>query len=86
MKHVELKVGDLVMLKTEPRFYLDLSYKGLFQIKLLTSANAVIQLKNETTAEELNVSSQHLSLCKPEMETSVPWVGHSGKLRKRCKV
>ena len=57
-KHVKLKVGDLVMLKTEPRFRLDRSYKGPFKIKSLTCTNAVIQLKDDTNAEELNVSRQ----------------------------
>ena len=82
-KDVKLQVDDLVMLKTEPRFRLDRSYKGPFRIKSLTSTNAVIQLKDDTNAEELNVSRQRLSLCKSEMLNSTPWVGHSGKLRKR---
>ena len=86
VKDVKLKIGDLVMLKTEPRFRLDRSYKGPFQIKSLTSTNAIIQLKDDSEAEELNVSRQRLSLCKPEMTSSTPWVGHSGRLRKRRKV
>ena len=79
-KDVKLKVGDLVMLKTEPRFRLDRSYKGPFEIKSLTSTNAVIQLKDDTNG-----------MCRVrEMLHSAPWTGHSGKLRKRrqirCKV
>ena len=42
VKDVELQVGDLVMLKVEPKFRLDRVYKGPFQIKSLTSTNAVI--------------------------------------------
>ena len=41
----ELKVGDLVMLKTAPRFRLDRSFKGPFVVKTVTPTNAVIQLK-----------------------------------------
>ena len=85
-KDVKLRVGDLVMLKTEPRFRLDRSYKGPFEIKSLTSTNAVIQLKDDSSAEEWNVSRQRLSLCKSEMLHSTPWTGHSGKLRKRRQV
>ena len=85
-KEVKLKVGDLVMLKTERRFRLDRSYKGPFVIRSLTSTNAEIQIKDDPTAELLNVSRQRLSLCNPEMSESIPWVGHSGKLRKRRKV
>ena len=82
-KEVKLKVGDLVMLKTERRFRLNRSYKGPFVIRSLTSTNAEIQLKDDPTAELLNVSRQRLSLCNPEMSQFIPWVGHSGKLRKR---
>ena len=85
-KDVKLNVGDLVMLKTEPRFRLDRSYKGPFEIKSLTSTNAMIQLKDDVSAEELNVSRQRLSLCKPDMLHSTPWTGHSGKLRKRRRI
>ena len=85
-KEVELKVGDLVMMKTELGFRLDRSYKGPFVIRSLSSTNADIQLKDDTTAELLNVSRQRLSLCHPEMSQSIPWVGHSGKLRKRRRI
>jgi len=66
-KEVELRVGDLVMLKTEPRFKLDRSFKGPFVVKSLSSTNAMIQLKDESTAELLNVSRQRLSRCEPAM-------------------
>lgn len=80
---MRLTVGDLVMLKTEPRLRLDRSYKGPLRIKSPTSINAMIQLKDDVNAEELNVSCQRLSLCKAEMIDSTPWTGHSGRLRKR---
>ena len=82
-KEIELQVGDLVMLKTEPRFKLDRSFKGPFVMKSLTSTNAVIQLKDDDTAELLNVSRQRLSRCDPAMSAATPWVGHSAKLRRR---
>ena len=55
-KEVKLKVGDLVMLKTEPRFCLDWSYKGSFVIRSFSTTNADIQLKDDPTAEILIVS------------------------------
>ena len=60
---MKLNVGDLVILKTEPRFCLDWSYKGPFVIIPFSTTNADIQLKYDPTAEILNVSRQHLSLC-----------------------
>ena len=83
---MELQVGDLVMLKVEPRFRLDRVYKGPFQIKSLTSTNAVIVLKSDDNAEEMNVSRQQLSKCRREMAEATPWVGHSGRLNKRRQV
>ena len=85
-KNVKLHVGNLVMLKTAPRFRLNRSYKGLFRIKSLTSTNAIIQLNDDPKGEELNVSRQRLSLCKAEMSNATPWAGHSGRLRKRRQV
>ena len=41
----ELKIGDLVMLKTQSRFHLDRSYKGPFVVQSVTSTNAVINLR-----------------------------------------
>ena len=71
LENVKLNVGNLVMLKTAPRFRLDRSYKGPFRIKSLTSTN---------------VSRQRLSLCKAEMSNATPWARHSGRLRKRRQV
>ena len=85
-KEVKLKVGDLVMLKMELRFHLDRSYKEPFVIRSLSTTNADIQLKDDPASEILNVSRQRLSLCSMYMSQSIPWVGHSGKLRKRCRV
>ena len=60
------------MMKTEPRFRLDRSYKGPFVIRSLSSTNADIQLKDDTTAELLNVSRQRLSLCYPGCHSQSP--------------
>ena len=76
------------MLKVEPRFELDRSFKGPFVVQSLTATNAVAQLQRDNTAEKINISRQRLSLCSPEIGKSTPWVGHTGKLRKRrqlCK-
>ena len=85
-KEVELQVGDLVMLKTEPRFKLDRSFKGPFVVKSLTATNGMIQLKDDDTAELFNVSRQRLSRCDPAMAAAIPWVGHCNKLRKRHRI
>ena len=58
VKEVELQVGDLVMLKVEPRFRLDRAYKGPFKIKSLTSTNAVITLKDNDNVDAMNILRQ----------------------------
>ena len=81
-KEVKLRFGDLVMLK-KPIFRLDWSYKRPFVIRSLSTTNADI---HGPTSEILNTSRQCLSLCSLYMSQSIPWVGHSGKLKKRHKV
>ena len=61
------------MLKTEPRFKLDRLFKGPFIVRSVTSTNAMIQLKDDSTAELLNVSRQWLSHCDTAMEGTTPW-------------
>ena len=85
-KDKRLEVGDLVMLKTAPRFRLDRSFKGPFIVKTVTPTNAVIQLKDDAHAELINVSRQKLSKCNREIGHSTPWIGHSNKLRKRRQI
>ena len=82
-KDVELKIGDRVMLKVEPQFKLDRLFKGPFVVKSLTSTNAVIQLQGDDNAEKIDVSRQRLSRCGSEISNATPWVGHTGKMRKR---
>ena len=69
-----IKVDDLVMLKVEPRFKLD-----------VTSTNAVIRPVHDPLAEPWNVSLQRLSKCSVELAAGTPWFGH-GKSRKRRKI
>ena len=52
----ELKIGDLVMLKTAPCFRLDRSFKGPFVVESVTSTNTVIKVRDDPKAESINVS------------------------------
>ena len=82
----DLKIGDLVMLKTQSRFRLDRSFKGPFVVQSVTSTNPVIKAKDIEDAEEINVSRQRLSICSDEMKHSTPWIGHGNRLRKRRRI
>ena len=55
-KDVKLHIGDLVMLRVEPKFRLDRNHRGPYKIKSLTSTNAAITLKDDDSGEEINVS------------------------------
>ena len=80
-----IKVDDLVMLKVEPRFKLDRTYKGPYRVMEVTSTNAVIRPVHDPLAEPWNVSLQRLSKCSVELAAGTPWFGH-GKSRKRRKI
>lgn len=82
----DLKIGDLVMLKTQGRFRLDRSFKGPLVVQSVTSTNAVIRAKDIKDAEDINVSWQRLSICSDEMKHSTPWIGHGNRLRKRRRI
>ena len=82
----DLKIGDIVMLKTQSRFRLDRSFKGPFVVQSVTSTNAVIRAKDIEDAEEINVFRQRLSICSDEMKHSTPWIGHGNRLRKRRQI
>ena len=81
-KGSDLKVGDLVMLKVQPKFKLDKQFQGPFVIVSLTNTNAVIQVKGDEDGETMIVSRQRLSKCSVQMAKARPWLGQSGKLRK----
>ena len=69
-----LTVGNLVMLKVQPKYKLNRRYKGPFIIKTLTDTNVVIQVQRDPNAEEINVTQQQLSKCVKTMEKAKPWV------------
>ena len=52
-------------------------------IESLTETNAVIRVKGDKSSETWNVSRQRLSKCSELLAEAEPWLGQSGKLRKR---
>ena len=81
-KEFDLQVGNLVLLKVQPHFKLDSSYKESFTVQSLTSMNTVIKLVGDKSAEPWNISRQRLSKCHPGMEQVIElWVGYTNKLR-----
>jgi len=72
VKEQEMKRGDLIMLKVQPRFKLDQPYRGPFEVQLVILTNAVIKLLNDKNSEPWNVSRQRLSKCHPGMEGAQP--------------
>ena len=74
--------ADLVMMKVEPKFRLDCTYKGPYRVLDVTSTNAIIQKVNDPDSEKLNVSLQRLSKCDRQLSEEVPWMGH-GRSRRR---
>ena len=85
-KDCELKVGDIAMLKVQPRYKLHHCYKGPFTVESLTATNAVIKVRGDSSAELWNVSRQCLSKCHPGMEQLKPWIGPTNKLRCRRQI
>ena len=86
VKNLELKAGDLVMLKIQPKFKLDRQFQGPFIILSLTATNAILQAKDDKNGETIIVSRQRLSKCGVHMAKATSWLGQSGKLRKRRTV
>jgi len=85
-KETRIEEGDIVMLKVEPRFKLDRPYKGPYRVKEVTPTNVFIQQINNPIGEVLDVSIQRVSKCSKNLETAIPWLGHSGKSRRRRQV
>ena len=73
-------------LKVEPHFCLDRSFRGPFHIQSLTTTNAVITPVNNCNGQLINISRQRLSRASPLVEAGKPWLGHSGKLRRRHQI
>ena len=83
---LKIQDGDLVMLKVEPRFKLDRSFRGPYRVHRVTSTCAHIRLINQPDAELITVSLQRLSCCKSQdISTVKPWVRH-GRTRKRRQI
>ena len=79
-----IHVGDLVMLKVEPRFKLDRGFKGPFRVNEVTPTNGTIQMMNDPRAEPIVVSLQRLSLCNGSFSSGTqPWRGHFKSRRRR---
>ena len=85
-KEATIKVNDLVMLKVEPRFKLDRTFRGPYRVIELTATNVVIRPVSDPLAEPWNVSIQRVSKCSEELLSSTPWFGYSGKNRKRRQI
>lgn len=83
-KESQVKEGDIVMLKVEPRFRLDRSFKGPYRVVSVTSTNAFIHPLNDPT-DQITVSLQRVSKCDNSLSDAKPWMGH-GKSRKRRKI
>ena len=74
------------MFKVQPKFKLDryMQFQGPFIILSLTSTNAIA--KDDKNGETIILSRQRLSKCGVRMTKATPWLGQSGKLRKRRTV
>jgi len=64
------------MLKVEPHFKLDRTFRGPYCVGGVTSTNVAV---NDPTAESWNVSIQRVSRCNEALLAASPWYGHGGK-------
>ena len=86
VKESKIRTGDLVMLKVEPTFKLDRTFRGPYRVHDVTPTCPSIQPINSPNKETIFVSLQRLSRCHGTMlEDAKPWLGH-GKSRKRRQV
>ena len=56
--------GDIVMLRVEPRFKLDRTFRGPYRVTGVTPTNVLIRPINDPNGEVLDVSIQRVSKCK----------------------
>ena len=68
---VKITEEDLVMLKVEPRFKLDRTYRGSYHVQGVTSTCATIVPINTPDGEVINVSLQRLLRCRGEHLSTV---------------
>ena len=74
------------MLKVDPKFKLDRTFRGPYHVHGVTSTSARIQPINNPDAEVICVSLQHLSRCTGQsLDLVKPWLGH-GRVRRRQKL
>ena len=78
----QVQEGDLVMLKVEPRFRLDRSYKGPYRVVSVTATNVFIHPLNNPE-DQITVSLQRVSKCDNSLANVMPWMGHSKSRRRR---
>ena len=62
-KDCNIKPGDLVMLKSEPRFKLDRSFKGPYRVTKVTATNGMVKPLNAPEEDIMIVPLQRLSKC-----------------------
>ena len=74
------------MLRVEPKFKLDRIYRGPYRVTGVTPTNVLIRPMNDPNGEILDVSIQRVSMCKEQLSTSSPWMGHGcGRRRQQIK-
>ena len=84
VKEFQIEVGDLVMLKVEPKFKFDRTFCESYRVYNVTSTCAGIQPTNSSNEETTFVSLQLLSRCHvSKLENIKPWLGHGKKRRHR---
>ena len=71
------------MLKVQPQFKLDRSFRGPYRVYTVTDTCAHIRPIDKPNDDLITVSLQRLSRCRNgEMNAVTPWMGH-GKSRRR---
>ena len=66
-----------MMLKVEPRFKLDRSFRGPFRVYTVTATCTHIRPVNKPDDDLITVSLQCLSHCQGgRLNTTTPWMGH----------
>ena len=81
---VSTKIGDTVVVKTQPKFKLDRTFHGPFQVYKVTDTNVKVKPVTNPDAESRTLSLQQVSKCKSSFAINQSWLGHNiTKSRKR---
>ena len=84
---VSIKIGDAVFVKTQPKFKLDRTFHGSFQVYEVTDTNVKVKPVTNPDAESRTLSLQQVSKCKGSFATNQSGLGHNiTKSRKWRKV